>query len=84
MNVKKIKAEVKKLLHGLTEKKKIGMGDSLREELLLDSMSLVTLLIQFEDTFSVTLDVDDLNPFMLETVSDVVALAEKYVGDSDE
>ena len=39
---------------------------------------------QFEDTFSVTLDVDDLNPFMLETVSDVVALAEKYVGDRDE
>ena len=36
------------------------------------------------DTFSVTLDVDDLNPFMLETVSDVVALAEKYVGDRDE
>ena len=33
MNVKKIKAEVRKLLHGLTEKKKIGMGDSLREEL---------------------------------------------------
>ena len=60
------------------------MGDSLREELLLDSMSLVTLLIQFEDTFSVTLDVDDLNPFMLETVSDVVALAEKYVGGRDE
>lgn len=84
MNVKKIKAEVRKLLHGLTEKKKIGMRDSLREELLLDSMSLVTLLIQFEDTFSVTLDVDDLNPFMLETVSDVVALAEKYVGDRDE
>ena len=47
-------------------------------------MSLFTLLIQFEDTFSVTLDVDDLNPFMLETVSDVVALAEKYVGDRDE
>jgi acyl carrier protein len=51
------------------------------EDLGLDSLKMVTLLIEIEDAFSIELDESDMNPFDLVTVKDIVTLATKYVAE---
>ena len=48
-------------------------------DLALDSLRMVMLLVTLEDTCEIELDESDMEPFTLETVQDVVELAEKYV-----
>ena len=66
-----------------------GAGDirpdaRLQTDLGLDSLQMVTLLILLEDSFGITLDEADMNPFDLTTAEQVTALVRKYTGDSDE
>lgn len=58
----------------------ILIEDNLQNELGLDSITMVTLLLEIEEEFRITLDESDMNPFELTTVADVVVLVEKYVG----
>ncbi len=50
----------------------------------LDSLSMVTMLVEIEDSFSIELDEKDMNPFDLITVADVIKLTEGYIGDENE
>lgn len=50
----------------------------LRDDLGLDSLDMVTLLINIEEKFGIQLDESDMNPFDLEKASDVIRLVEKY------
>lgn len=74
-------AEILKDLSGLNE---IKPEDHLQQDLALDSMLMVTLLIELEDEFDIELDEADMNPFDLNTVQDTVDLVNKYGGDQDE
>lgn len=56
-------------------------GESLAEDLGFDSLAMVMLLIDLEETFGFTLAESDMNPLDLVTVADVVALARTYAGD---
>ena len=58
--------------------------DNLKEDLALDSLSMVTLLFEIEEIFEIELDESDMNPFDLNTVEDAVKLVEKYRGDENE
>ena len=49
------------------------------DDLSLDSLRMVVLLVNIEDTFGIELDESDLDPFMLITVGDVVELVSKYL-----
>ena len=53
----------------------------LQDDLGLDSLSMVTLLIEIEDTFDIELEESDMNPYDLNTVEDIIDLVEKYRGD---
>lgn len=64
-------------LSGINE---IKPEDDLKEDLALDSLSMVTLLLEIEERFNIELDESDMNPFDLNTVEDAVKLAEKYRG----
>lgn len=64
-------------LSGINE---IKPEDDLKEDLALDSLSMVTLLLEIEERFNIELDESDMNPFDLNTVEDAVKLAEKYLG----
>ena len=70
-------AKVLKELSGLDE---IKPDDHLQNDLALDSLLMVTLLLELEDEFDIELDESDMNPFDLITVSDTVELIEKYGG----
>ena len=52
-------------------------------DLALDSLRLVTLLVLIEEEFGIELKECDMNPFSLITVSDVVSMIFKYVGEDD-
>lgn len=57
---------------------------NLKEDLLLDSLSMVTLLVAIEDEFNILLDESDMDPYDLNTVSDVINLVDKYSGEDNE
>ena len=57
---------------------------NLKEDLLLDSLSMVTLLVAIEDEFNMLLDESDMDPYDLNTVSDVINLVDKYRGEDNE
>lgn len=58
-------------------------SQTLSDDLGLDSLNMVLLLLDLEDTFGFELNESDMNPFDLVTVADVVKLAEKYEVASD-
>ncbi len=80
----KIKEKVYEILMELSCEKKLKDSDGLQEKLMLDSLSMVALLVKLEDTLNIQLDESDMNPFDLVTVGDVVLLAEKYGGEGNE
>lgn len=80
MNVQKKVVEILMELSGLT---KIKKTDRLMEELSLDSLAMVTLLVEAEDQFGIEFLESDMNPFDLRTVEDVIHLVEKYGGGSN-
>ena len=77
MNVDK---KVKNILVELSGENNIKNDMTLQEDLLLDSLLMVTLLIKIEETFNIQLDESDMNPLELTTVKSVIDLVNKYIG----
>lgn len=79
-----IEKKVKDILAELSSKKEINSESLLREELALDSLSLITLLIGVEEAFNIELQESDMNPFDLNTVQSVIDMVKKYIGEENE
>lgn len=80
-----IEKRLKGILSRLSGEETIKNEATLREELALDSLSMVTLLIEIEEEFGIELDESDMNPFDLVTVQNIVDMVKKYQsGDEDE
>ena len=75
-----IEEKVKVILSELSGEDTIDNASALQNELALDSLMMVTLLMEIEDTFAIELDESDMNPFDLETVQSVIDLVMKYCG----
>ncbi len=74
-----LEREVVKVLEDLVLIPVEGMEKQLIADLAMDSLRLVLLLVNLEETFHIELDESDMNPFLLITVRDVVNLVGKYV-----
>ena len=61
-----------------------GETSDLHTDLALDSLNMVTLLVEIENKYGITLKESDMNPFTLITVADVVDLVSRYGGDVNE
>ena len=72
------------LLRELSGQEEIKSSDNLQDDVSLDSLGMVTLLLEVEDAFNITLDESDMNPLDLETVNDVINLVRKYRGARNE
>ena len=79
-----IEEKVKIILFDLCGESDIDNEATLQEGLALDSLSMVTMLIEIEEVFDIQLDESDMNPYDLETVKDVIEMVKKYCGDIDE
>lgn len=76
--------KISKILNKLTGFENIKLEENLQLDLAMDSISMVTLLIEIEEAFEITLDEADMNPFNLITVKDIVDMVGKYTGEKSE
>lgn len=72
--------KVSTILSELSGIENISPELKLQSELGLDSLRMVTLLMMLEESFALTLDESDMNPYDLFNVSDVINLIQKYTG----
>ena len=79
-----IETKVKEILYELSGEETIENTDHLQGDLALDSLMMVTLLMEIEDTFAIELDESDMNPFDLATVEDIIEMVNKYRGSANE
>ena len=79
-----IEEKVKEILFELSGEEVIENDYYLQEQLVLDSLAMVALLIEIEETFEIEIDESDMNPFELSTVQNVIDLVAKYCGDENE
>lgn len=79
-----ITEKVIEILVGFSGEDTIKESNYLQEDLGLDSLAMVTLLVEIEEAFDITLAEADMNPFDLTTVQDVIDMIGKYCGDGHE
>lgn len=79
-----IETKVKGILCELSGEETIENTDHLQGDLALDSLMMVTMLVEIEETFEIELDEADMNPFDLGTVQNVIDMVAKYCGDKNE
>lgn len=79
-----IETKVKEILCELSGEENIENTDHLQGDLALDSLMLVTMLVEIEEAFAIELDEADMNPFDLGTVQNVIDMVAKYCGDENE
>lgn len=79
-----IETKVKEILYELSGEETIKNTDHLQGDLALDSLMMVTMLVEIEETFAIELDEADMNPFDLGTVQNVIDMVAKYCGDENE
>ena len=79
MTVEMIKSQVTEILEDICAIEVTDETATLQNDLQMDSLRMVMLLVMIEDTFEIELDESDMNPFVLLTVEDVVALVNQYI-----
>ena len=79
-----IETKVKEILCELSGEETIENTDHLQGDLALDSLMMVTMLVEIEETFKIELDEADMNPFDLGIVQNVIDMVAKYCGDENE
>lgn len=75
-----IEEKVKSILTELSGEEVVVNEATLQDKLAMDSLSMVTLLIQIEEEFGIELEESDMNPFELTTVQSVIDMVRKYCG----
>lgn len=79
--MKDVKEGVFKILSDLSGVSVNEAQMKLVEDIGLDSLMLVTMLIEIEEEFNIELNESDMNPYDFITAGDVIAMTERYVGD---
>ncbi len=79
-----IEEKVKGILCDLSGEQSVENTAHLQNNLSLDSLKMVTLLVEIEDVFGIELDESDMNPFDLGSVQNVIDMVAKYCGDKNE
>ena len=73
-----ISERVINVIKKISECDKVKLSDNLQNDICLDSLGLVTLLIELEEEFAIELNESDMNPLDLITVQSVVDVVERY------
>ena len=81
MNIEEI---VKGILCELSGEESIENSSTLQGNLSLDSLMMVTMLLEIEEVFGIELEEADMNPFDLSNVQSVIDMVSKYCGDKNE
>lgn len=76
--------KIKEILCELSGEESVENSSDLQGDLSLDSLMMVTMLVEIEEVFGIELDEVDMNPFDLSTVQSVIDMVAKYCIDEDE
>lgn len=79
-----IEEKVKGILCELSGEESVESTAHLQDDLALDSLMMVTFLVEIENVFDIELDEFDMNPFELGTVQNVIDMVAKYCSDGNE
>lgn len=79
-----IEEKVKGILCEHSGEESVENDSSLQGDLALDSLMLVTMLVEIEEAFGIELDETDMNPFDLSNVQSVIDMVAEYCGDENE
>jgi acyl carrier protein len=79
-----IEEKVREILSELSGEETFDNDAMLQKNLALDSLAMVTLLVEIEEKFEIQLDESDMNPFDLNTVQSVIDMVKKYCGEESE
>lgn len=79
-----IEEKVKGILCELSGEESIENSSTLQGDLALDSLMMVTMLVEIEEVFGIELVEADMNPFELSTVESVIEMVDKYCGEKNE
>lgn len=74
-----VEEKVKEILCELCDEESVKNDSFLQDDLGLDSLLMVTMLVELEDAFDIELDESDMNPFDLNTVQNVIDMVAKYI-----
>lgn len=74
------KEKIIEILQELSGLEEITEEAFLIEDIGLDSLLMVSMLIEFEEAFDIEFKESDMNPFDLITVKDAITLVESYIG----
>lgn len=77
------KESIYKILSDLSGMEVNESQSKLVDDIGFDSLMLVTMLLEIEEKLDIELDESDMNPYDLITAGDVIAMAERYTGDSN-
>lgn len=77
------KESIYKILSDLSGVEVNESQSKLVDDIGFDSLMLVTMLLEIEEKLDIELDESDMNPYDLITAGDVIAMAERYTGDSN-
>ncbi len=80
----KMEERVFEIIKELSGREEVQETDNLQDDVALDSLGMVTLLMEIEECFEIELEESDMNPFDLVAVSDVLKLVERYVENEQE
>lgn len=75
-----IEEKVKEILTQLSGEENIENDAELQADLVLDSLAMVTMLVEIEEVFGIELDESDMNPFELTTVQNIIDMIKPYLG----
>lgn len=76
-----ITEKISEVLKDLCDAEIIEPSLNLREDLMLDSLMMVSLIIGIEEKFDIEFDESDMDPMDLVYVNDLLTLVNKYMGD---
>lgn len=84
MTKEEIKLRLENLMRRIVPVEVFDSKLSLKDDLGIDSLALVNVLVQLEETFDITIDISDLSPENVKTMEDLYTLVEKYVSNKGE
>lgn len=73
-----MKEQIDAILKAITFLERIDPTQKLKEDLGIDSLSMVEMIVELEEKFDIEINESDLNPDELRTVEQIYELVRRY------
>ncbi len=78
-----IRKKIVKIVKEISGAKKVSLDPLLKKDLAIDSLGMVNIILSIEEELGIELDEADLDPSLLNKVSDIIELVKKYTEEEE-